>query len=161
MADADRLVAALRYQQELEDASRPATVNPLMARKAEAIKQNAPAENMLTQYAETMPQNWQQFGQNMAQSYPTPATGASREQILGAVTQAGLAFGSGNSGIAAARYSSTTRKGVTVHSLDMWNFNEGKAGNKAKPFNASLAAINIGAGTPTFETDTKIGRAHV
>jgi len=93
MADADRLVAALRYQQELEDASRPATVNPLMARKAEAIKQNAPAENMLTQYAETMPQNWQQFGQNMAQAYPTPATGASREQILGAVTQAAVNAG--------------------------------------------------------------------
>ena len=93
MADADRLVAALRYQQELEDASRPATVNPLMARKAAAIKQNAPAENMLTQYAETMPQNWQQFGQNMAQAYPTPATGASREQILGAVTQAAMNAG--------------------------------------------------------------------
>jgi len=93
VADADRLVAALRYQQELEDASRPATVNPLMARKAEAIKQNAPAENMLTQYAETMPQNWQQFGQNMAQAYPTPATGASRDQILGAVTQAAMNAG--------------------------------------------------------------------
>ena len=93
MADADRLVAALRYQQEMEDASRPVTVNPLMARKAEAIKQNAPAENMLTQYAETMPQNWQQFGQNMAQAYPTPATGASREQILGAVTQAAMNAG--------------------------------------------------------------------
>jgi hypothetical protein len=93
VADADRLVAALRYQQELEDASRPATVNPLMARKAEAIKQNAPAENMLTQYAETMPQNWQQFGQNMAQAYPTPATGASREQILGAVKQAAVNAG--------------------------------------------------------------------
>jgi len=93
MADADRLVAALRYQQELEDASRPATVNPLMARKAEAIKQNAPTENMLTQYNETMPQNWQQFGQNMAQAYPTPATGASRDQILGAVTQAAMNAG--------------------------------------------------------------------
>jgi len=93
MADADRLVAALRYQQEMEDASRPVTVNPLMARKAEAIKQNAPAENMLTQYAETMPQNWQQFGQNMAQAYPTPATGASRDQILGAVTQAAVNAG--------------------------------------------------------------------
>ena len=93
MADADRLVAALRYQQEMEDASRPVTVNPLMARKAEAIKQNAPAENMLTQYAETMPQNWQQFGQNMAQSYPTPATGGTRDQIMGAVTQAAVNAG--------------------------------------------------------------------
>ena len=93
MADADRLVAALRYQQEMEDASRPVTVNPLMARKAEAIKQNAPAENMLTQYAETMPQNWQQFGQNLAQAYPTPATGASREQILSAVKQAAVNAG--------------------------------------------------------------------
>ena len=93
MADADRLVAALRYQQEMEDASRPVTVNPLMARKAEAIKQNASAENMLTQYAETMPQNWQQFGQNMAQAYPTPATGGTRDQILGAVTQAAINAG--------------------------------------------------------------------
>jgi len=64
-----------------------------MARKAAAIKQNAPAENMLTQYAQTMPQNWQQFGQNMAQAYPTPATGASREQILGAVKQAAVNAG--------------------------------------------------------------------
>lgn len=64
-----------------------------MARKAAAIKQNAPAENMLTQYAQTMPQNWQQFGQNMAQAYPTPATGASRDQILGAVTQAAMNVG--------------------------------------------------------------------
>jgi hypothetical protein len=95
MADADRLVAALRYQQELEDASRPATVNPLMARKAEAIKQNAPAENMLTQYAETMPQNWQQFGQNMAQAYPTPATGGTRDQIMAAVMQAAINAGPG------------------------------------------------------------------
>lgn len=95
MADADRLVAALRYQQELENASRPATVNPLMARKAEAIKQNAPAENMLTQYAETMPQNWQQFGQNMAQAYPTPATGGTRDQIMTAVMQAAINAGPG------------------------------------------------------------------
>ena len=48
---------------------------------------------MLTQYAETMPQNWQQFGQNMAQAYPTPATGASRDQIMGAVTQAAVNAG--------------------------------------------------------------------
>ena len=95
MADADRLVAALRYQQEMEDASRPVTVNPLMARKAEAIKQNAPAENMLTQYAETMPQNWQQFGQNMAQAYPTPATGGTRDQIMAAVMQAAINAGPG------------------------------------------------------------------
>ena len=95
MADVDRLVAALRYQQEMEDASRPVTVNPLMARKAEAIKQNAPAENMLTQYAETMPQNWQQFGQNMAQAYPTPATGGTRDQIMGAVNQAAINAGPG------------------------------------------------------------------
>ena len=95
MADADRLVAALRYQQEMEDASRPVTVNPLMARKAEAIKQNAPAENMLTQYAETMPQNWQQFGQNMAQAYPTPATGGTRDQIMAAVMQAAMNAGPG------------------------------------------------------------------
>ena len=121
MAD-ERLVAAL-LQQELDAAQRPyfgnpnlaaqgrranerlkefpftedktsfVSVNPLMARKAEAIKRNAPAENMLTQYAETMPQNWQQFGQNMAQAYPTPATGASRDQILGAVTQAAVNAG--------------------------------------------------------------------
>jgi len=66
-----------------------------MARKAEAIKQNAPAENMLTQYAETMPQNWQQFGQNMAQAYPTPATGGTRDQIMGAVMQAAINAGPG------------------------------------------------------------------
>ena len=95
MADADRLVAALRYQQEMEDANRPVTVNPLMARKAEAIKQNAPAENMLTQYAQTMPQNWQQFGQNMAQAYPTPATGGTRDQIMAAVMQAAINAGPG------------------------------------------------------------------
>jgi len=82
-------------EKELEDARRPATVNPLMARKAEAIKQNAPAENMLTQYAETMPQNWQQFGQNMAQAYPTPATGGTRDQIMGAVMQAAINAGPG------------------------------------------------------------------
>ena len=95
MADADRLVAALRYQQEMEEANRPVTVNSWMARKAAAIKQNAPAENMLTQYAQTMPQNWQQFGQNMAQAYPTPATGASRDQIMGAVMQAAINAGPG------------------------------------------------------------------
>jgi len=123
MAD-ERLVAAL-LQQELDAAQRPyfgnpnlaaqgrranerlkefpftedetsfVSVNPLMARKAEAIKRNAPAENMLTQYAETMPQNWQQFGQNMAQAYPTPATGGTQEQIMGAVSQAAMNAGPG------------------------------------------------------------------
>lgn len=92
---ANYLRDAIRYQQEMEEANRPVTVNSLMARKAAAIKQNAPAENMLTQYAETMPQNWQQFVQNLAQAYPTPATGASREQILGAVTQAAINAGPG------------------------------------------------------------------
>ena len=92
---ANYLRDAIRYQQEMEEANRPATVNSLMARKAAAIKQNAPAENMLTQYAQTMPQNWQQFVQNLAQAYPTPATGASREQILGAVTQATINAGPG------------------------------------------------------------------
>lgn len=83
MAD-ERLVAAL-LQQELDAAQRPyfgnpnlaaqgrranersrefpfiedensfVSVNPLMAQKAKAIKQNAPTENMLTKYAETMP----------------------------------------------------------------------------------------------------------
>jgi len=90
---ANYLRDAIRYQQEMEEANRPVTVNSLMARKAAAIKQNAPAENMLTQYAQTMPQNWQQFGQNLAQAYPTPATGASRDQILGAVTQAAVNAG--------------------------------------------------------------------
>ena len=90
---ANYLRDAIRYQQEMEEANRPATVNSLMARKAAAIKQNAPAENMLTQYAQTMPQNWQQFRQNMAQAYPTPATGASRDQILSAVKQAAVNAG--------------------------------------------------------------------
>ncbi len=90
---ANYLRDAIRYQQEMEEANRPATVNSLMARKAAAIKQNASTENMLTQYAQTMPQNWQQFVQNMAQAYPTPATGASRDQILSAVKQAAVNAG--------------------------------------------------------------------
>jgi len=64
-----------------------------MARKAAAIKQNAPAENMLTQYAQTMPQNWREFGQNMAQAYPTPATGGTRDQIMAAVKEAAVNAG--------------------------------------------------------------------
>lgn len=90
---ANYLRNAIRYQQEMEEANRPATVNSLMARKAAAIKQNAPAENMLTQYAQTMPQNWQQFGQNMAQAYPTPATGGTRDQIMAAVKEAAVNAG--------------------------------------------------------------------
>ena len=46
------LANAIRYQQEMEAATRPVTVNALMARKAAAMKQNAPAKNMLTQYAQ-------------------------------------------------------------------------------------------------------------
>ena len=49
---ANYLRDAIRYQQEMEEANRPVTVNSLMARKAAAMKQNAPAKNMLTQYAQ-------------------------------------------------------------------------------------------------------------
>ena len=77
----------------MEEANRPVTVNSLMARKAAAIKQNAPAENMLTQYAQTMPQNWQQFVQNLAQAYPTPATGGTRDQILSSATNLAKSVG--------------------------------------------------------------------
>ena len=40
MADADRIAAALRYQQELEAAQRPATMNPNLAAQGEAYRAN-------------------------------------------------------------------------------------------------------------------------
>jgi hypothetical protein len=71
----------------------PATVNPLMARKAAAQRSLLPVDSPFQQYNASYPQTWGQFGQNMAQAYPTPATGASRDQILGAVTQAAVNAG--------------------------------------------------------------------
>jgi len=71
----------------------PATVNPLMARKVEAQRQTMPIANALTRYNESYPQNWQQFGENVKQAFPTPASGGSRDDILKAATNLAMGMG--------------------------------------------------------------------
>jgi len=79
----------------LVDVLRAATVNPSIARQVANARGILPGDNPLMQYNAAYPQNWQQFGQNMAQAYPTPATGGTRDQIMGAVSQAAMNAGPG------------------------------------------------------------------
>lgn len=75
--------------------------------------------------------------------------------VIGAVTEAGKDFGEGNSGIAAALYNASVQKDKTInYTLKMLNLSTGTLANRALALNASSAAINIGMGTPVFETIT-------
>jgi len=71
----------------------PATVNPLMARKVEAQRQTMPIANALTRYNESYPQSWGEFGENVKQAFPTPASGGTREQILAAAQNLAMGIG--------------------------------------------------------------------
>jgi len=71
----------------------PATVNPLMARKVEAQRQTMPIANALIRYNESYPQSWGEFGENVKQAFPTPASGGTREQILAAAQNLAMGIG--------------------------------------------------------------------
>ncbi len=67
--------------------------------------------------------------------------------VLGAVTANGQAFGSGNSGIIAAR----ANQEKTDYFLKMYDLSTGLLGNKAISFNGSLDALKVGSDV-TFDT---------
>lgn len=80
-------------QKLAEALMRPATVNPFMARQVEKARDTLPLANALTRYNEDFPQNWQQFGENVKQTFPTPASGGTREQILAAAQNLAMGIG--------------------------------------------------------------------
>jgi len=72
--------------------------------------------------------------------------------IIGAVTENGQDFGSGNSGIAVAKYSSKDIYG-TGATLEMFNCNTGALGNAAVLFNNTIDAVKVGSNATIVTAD--------
>jgi hypothetical protein len=83
MADADRIAAALRYQQELDAAQRPATMNPNLAAQGQAYRAN------MTPPTSVMDPRYPAWKQNQDAA---DAVGAVGDLALSAIPMAGPAM---------------------------------------------------------------------